>query len=151
MLENFNGHDHFPEMYLKEMDQKTGILMHLYMAYPLIMPFLRGLYLNMNYWRPKRDRDGWKLSKRAYDSFINAGRRQDHIGYSSGYREEDRAPNLEASQKMYPTSKIAAPQISIRSGSYSLNNSDKADNCLNNRPTTFTILSALSSSLWPLE
>ena len=62
------------------------------MAYPLIMPFLRGLYLTMNSWRKKIYRDGWKSSKRAYDLFINDGRRQGHIGYFSGYREEDRSP-----------------------------------------------------------
>ena len=61
------------------------------MAYTLIMPFIRGLYLTMNSWRPKRDRDGWKLSKRAYGSFINAARREGHMDYSSGYKEEEKS------------------------------------------------------------
>ena len=79
-------------MNINEMERKTGFLVHLSMAYPLIIPFLRGIHLTMNYWRPKRDREGWNLSKQSYDSFINAGRRQGHIGYFSGYREEDRSP-----------------------------------------------------------
>ena len=74
-------------MNLKDTEQKTGFLVHLDMAYPFIMPFMRGVYLNINSLRPKRDKDGWKLSKRAYDSFINDGRKQEHMGYSSGYRE----------------------------------------------------------------
>ena len=73
-------------MNLKDMEQKTGLLVHLVMAYPLITPFLRGLYLTMKFWRPKKDRDGWKLSKRDYYSLITTGRRLGHMGYSSGYR-----------------------------------------------------------------
>ena len=42
------------------MKRKTGFLVHLAMAYTLIIQFLRGLYLTMNYWRPNVDRDGWK-------------------------------------------------------------------------------------------
>ena len=60
MLEKFNDSDRYPEMDLKDMEQKTGFLLYLDMAYPLIMPFTRGLYLTMNSWRPKRDRDSWK-------------------------------------------------------------------------------------------
>ena len=71
-----------------------GVLVHLDMVYPLIMPFLIVIHLTMNSWQPKRYRDGWKLSKQARDSFVNSGRRQGHLGYSSGSREEDRAPNM---------------------------------------------------------
>ena len=87
LLEKFNDADHFPEIHLKDIEQKTGVLVRLAMAYPFIMPFMRGLYLTMNSWRTSRDREGWKLSKWAYDSFTNAGLRQGHVGYSSDYRE----------------------------------------------------------------
>ena len=76
------------------MERKTGFLVHLTMAYPLIMPFLRGIYLTMKYWRPKRDRGGYKFYKWVYDSFINSGKRQGHIGYSSGYKASDISPNM---------------------------------------------------------
>ena len=82
MLEKFNHIDHLSEINLKEMAQKTEFLAHLDMAYLLIMPLQIVLYLNMNSWRPKIDREGWKLSKQAYYLFINAGRRQGHMGYS---------------------------------------------------------------------
>ena len=48
------------ELYKDKMEWKMGFWVHLAMAYPLIVPFLRGLYLTMNSWRTKRDRDGWK-------------------------------------------------------------------------------------------
>ena len=76
------------------MARKTGFLLHLDMEHPLIIPFMRGIYLTMNSWWPKRDRDDWKLSKRDHDSFINSGRRQGNLGYYSGSREEYIPPNM---------------------------------------------------------
>ena len=35
-----------------------------------------------------------KLSKRAYDSLINAGRREGNMGYYSGYRGEEKSPKM---------------------------------------------------------
>ena len=48
MLAEFNYADHYLEMNLKDMEQKTVFLLQLDTAYPLILPFLRGLYLAMN-------------------------------------------------------------------------------------------------------
>ena len=76
------------------MERRTGFLVHLDTAYPSTMPFMRGLYLTTNSWRPKRYRDGWKLSKQSYGSLINVGRRQGRLGYSSGSSEEDIAPKM---------------------------------------------------------
>ena len=57
LLENFNYRDHFPEMYLKDIEHRMGFLVHLDIAYLLIMKFLRSLYLTTNSWIPKRDRE----------------------------------------------------------------------------------------------
>ena len=64
------------------------------MAYPLIVPFLRGAYLTVNSWRPKRDKDGCKWSKWDYDSFVNFGRRKGRLGCSSESSEKDIAPKM---------------------------------------------------------
>ena len=77
---------------LKDMEQKTGFLVHLAMAYPLIVPFLRGLYLEMNSWRPGRNQDGWKLSKRAYNAYLNDSLREGSDKFSSGSYKEENAP-----------------------------------------------------------
>ena len=37
------------ELELKYLEQKVDFLVHLSMAYPLISPFLEGLYLTMNF------------------------------------------------------------------------------------------------------
>ena len=48
----------WPLFFLNYMDQKTGSMLHLEMAYPLNIPFPRGIYLTMNLWRPGWDQDG---------------------------------------------------------------------------------------------
>jgi hypothetical protein len=48
------------------------------MSYPEMTPFLRGFYLTMNSWRKGRDKDGWKLSPRAYRTFLAFSKR--HAG-----------------------------------------------------------------------
>ena len=72
---------------LKDTEQKNGFLVHLAMAYPLSIPLLRGIYMIMNLWRPGRDRDGQKLSKRDYDAYLNAGLGEGSAKFSSGSYE----------------------------------------------------------------
>ena len=67
------------------MEQKTGFLVHFAMAYPLIIPILRGVYLMMNLWRPGQDWYGWKISKRTYDSYLNVGLGKVSAKFSYGY------------------------------------------------------------------
>ena len=71
LLDDFESETALPEFNLKELEQKVGFLVHLAMAYPLMLPFLRGLYLTMNSWRNGRDANGWKLSGRAYTSMMS--------------------------------------------------------------------------------
>ena len=75
------------------MEQKTGFLLHLDMAYPTIMTFLRGIYLTTNLWRIRQDRDGWNLSKGAYDAYLNAGLGEGSAKFSSNYYEEENIPS----------------------------------------------------------
>ena len=55
ILSQFDSSTDHSYFFLKYMEQKTGFLLYLAMAYPLIMPFKRGLYLKMNLWRPGHD------------------------------------------------------------------------------------------------
>ena len=71
LLDDFESETALREFNLKELEQKVGFLVHLAMAYPLMLPFLRGLYLTMNSWRNGRDANGWKLSGRAYTSMMS--------------------------------------------------------------------------------
>jgi hypothetical protein len=44
----------------KDLEQKRGFLVHLQRTYPCIMPFLKGIHLTLDGWRPRRDPEGWK-------------------------------------------------------------------------------------------
>ena len=75
LLGHFETAKSRPQMILKDLERKTGFLVHLAMAFPAMMPFLRGLYLTMNSWRKLRDGQGWKLTKRAFEAFMQEARR----------------------------------------------------------------------------
>ena len=79
----------------KELERDLGFLVHLAMTYANMKPFLRGFYLSLNSWREGRDKEEWKLSNRAYQLFMQLGRRsdeEDHIEYSK--QSEDEAPKM---------------------------------------------------------
>ena len=59
----------------KELESDIGFLIHLSMSYPNMKPFLRGFYVTLNSWRAGRDKEGWKLSEKTYQLFLDLGRR----------------------------------------------------------------------------
>jgi len=44
----------------KDLEQKRGFLVHLQRTYPCITPFLKGIHLTLDSWRPGRNSEGWK-------------------------------------------------------------------------------------------
>ena len=59
----------------KELESDVGFLVHLAMTYSNIKPFLKGLYSTLNEWRKDRDDQGWKMSQKAHDLFLQLGRK----------------------------------------------------------------------------
>jgi hypothetical protein len=51
-----------PNFCHKDLERKRGFLIHLAMTFPTIIPFLKGLHLTIDSWRPMRDDEGWKFS-----------------------------------------------------------------------------------------
>ena len=47
----------------KELERDRGFLVHLSMVYPCLTPYLKGLHLTLETWRPDRDIQGWKLPR----------------------------------------------------------------------------------------
>lgn len=43
----------------KGLEQKRGFFVHLQCIYPAIAPYLKGVHLTLDSWRPDRDSDGW--------------------------------------------------------------------------------------------
>jgi hypothetical protein len=55
-----------PLLNRKELERQTGFLNHLTMTFDEMTPFLKGFYLSLNSWRPKRDGDDWKMSDKSW-------------------------------------------------------------------------------------
>jgi len=51
-----------PHISHKSLEQKRGFFVHLQRTYPCITPFLKGMHLTLDSWRPGRDAEGWKVS-----------------------------------------------------------------------------------------
>ena len=75
LLAYFASPEDLPDINLKELESKVGFLVHLSMSYPLMKPFLRGIYLTLNAWRPQRDEHGWKMSNKIFSAFMSNMRR----------------------------------------------------------------------------
>jgi hypothetical protein len=45
----------------KDLEQKRGFLVYVTRTYPSLTPFLKGIHLTLDSWRPGRDQDGWKI------------------------------------------------------------------------------------------
>ena len=69
--------EELPMLTHSELESDIGFLIHLSMSYPMIKPFLRGFYLTLNSWREGRDRDGWKMSEKTYNLYLELSRRRE--------------------------------------------------------------------------
>ena len=47
----------------KELEKDRGFLVHISMVYLALVPYLKGVHLSLETWRPDRDSQGWKLPK----------------------------------------------------------------------------------------
>ena len=76
----------------KELESDVGFLVHLAMTYSNIKPFLKGLYSTLNGWRKDRDDQGWKMSQKAYDLFLQLGRKAgdtyEQVDFSTKTKED---------------------------------------------------------------
>ena len=54
-----------PVLDFKDLERGRGFLVYLSRTYPSIVPYLKGLHLTIDSWRPLRDEEGWKAKKPA--------------------------------------------------------------------------------------
>jgi hypothetical protein len=45
----------------KPLERKRGFFVHLQRVYPALTPYLKGIHLTLDSWRPGRDEDGWRI------------------------------------------------------------------------------------------
>ena len=49
---------------------ERGFLIHLAMTFPTITPYLKGIHLTVDGWRPNRVDEGWKLSNKSWVTLL---------------------------------------------------------------------------------
>jgi hypothetical protein len=54
-------------LHRKTLEKTRGFLVHLQRTYPCITPFLKGIHLTIDSWRPGRDQEGWKIPPAEWD------------------------------------------------------------------------------------
>jgi hypothetical protein len=47
---------------LQTLEVNPGVLSSYALTYPVLTPYLKGLHLTLDSWRPGRDEEGWKIS-----------------------------------------------------------------------------------------
>lgn len=50
----------------KRLESNRGYLVYLSRPYPALVPYLKGIHLTLDSWRPHRDASGWKLSRGSF-------------------------------------------------------------------------------------
>ena len=55
-----------PILSRENLERQSGFLNHLTMTFDEMSPFLKGFYLTLNSWRPKRDKDDWRMSDKTW-------------------------------------------------------------------------------------
>lgn len=56
----------------RQLEKDTGFLVHVFMTYEHLRPYLKGFYLTLNEWRYNRDSNGWTYGKKDWESFAEA-------------------------------------------------------------------------------
>ena len=55
----------------KELERIRGFLVYVSLTYQSLVPYLKGVHLTLESWRPDRDEDGWKMRTKERDELLN--------------------------------------------------------------------------------
>ena len=88
-IEMCKSHSTPPALNFKHLERGRGFLVYLSRTYPSIVPYLKGIHLTLDTWRPGRGKDGWKKPKASA---------KDEASFLEGdedYTEDDVLPYLD--------------------------------------------------------
>ena len=54
----------------KDLERKRGFFIHLAITFGSIVPFLKGIHLTLDSWRPGRGSDGWKMRDKEWRVYM---------------------------------------------------------------------------------
>jgi hypothetical protein len=105
--------DEHAQVAFKPLEQMRGFFVHLQRTYPVITPFLKGMHLTLDGWRPHRDEDFWPTGKddwvdsSTFDSMESA---PSHVTPAPRLREDMRCLQTLFSPEKPPIRLIRAKQ-----------------------------------------
>jgi hypothetical protein len=111
LLKPFEDATDRPMMDHKDLERKTGFLVHLSMVFEEIAPFLKGLYLTMNSWRKGRKEDGWKIKDKNFWKWIHLSRRS-RQGVGLDNEDKDAPNDVRAVPSLYQHLKAIQEMVS---------------------------------------
>jgi len=89
-IEMCKAHSAPPALNFKHLERGRGFLVYLSRTYPSIVPYLKGIHLTLDTWRPGRGKDGWKRTKASIKDEMAA------IEFDDDYTEEEVLPFLDS-------------------------------------------------------
>lgn len=96
----------------KSLESGVGFLVHLSCTFPMIFPYLKGIYHTMNSWRVGRDLDGWKYSMSEWKELLSLeGARSEDIHIAKKVFVAQSQPNKPVSVKV--VSRLASDLSSL--------------------------------------
>ena len=116
-----------PSLGRKELEKVTGFLNHLAMTFDDMNPFLKGLYLTLNSWRPNRDDEDWKVTDKKWKRILLDRLERGEISndeFDGKWTEDPGAPVLVTASPRMCTDvhallsimePLVVPRVSIRS------------------------------------
>jgi hypothetical protein len=66
----------------KPLESTRGFFVHLMRTFPIITPYLKGMHLTLEGWRPNRDEEMWKLQPKLGRHLLRMLFRHPHLNWS---------------------------------------------------------------------
>ena len=107
----------------KSLEKRRGFLVHLSMTFSNIVPFLKGIHLTLDSWRPKRNTNGWKMTNREWSEYIHKSLREGQdMDYLSELLEKEAPSSVTAVPRLFNDLKAlwaifereTPPEITVR-------------------------------------
>jgi hypothetical protein len=111
LLENVDG-----DMDYKDLERARGFLGHLSMTYEILTPFLKGFHLTLASHLPYRDDDGWKMTEKAWDAYIQIRQEENKISEEEAaeLREPLHYDDIQTPKRIKPVPLLGANLRALR-------------------------------------
>ncbi len=101
----------------KFLEKGRGFLVYFSRTYPSIVPYLKGIHLTLDSWRPNRDSEGWKIkstSTKECDSSSYALEEFDHEDFAIGSSTHSGSSAVDHPAEVFPVRRLGLDLLALR-------------------------------------